>query len=371
MTKPPKVALVHDWLTNMGGAEHLLYSLHKAFPEAPIYTSVFDPKKCSRFADLDVRTTHLQKLPAFLRHKHQLFAPLRVRAFQKLDLSDYDVVISSASAEAKAVRAKNGTHICYCHTPTRYYWSHYARYKQAPGFGIFNPLVRVLLPLFVRAMRQKDAVAAERVDHFIANSNEVKRRIKTYYHREADVIFPPVETERFRPHQPLKKDDYYLIVGRQIPYKRFDLAVQACTKLNKRLLVIGRGSEHRRLRAMAGPCVTFLYVDNDEEIVSYFQRAKAFIFPSEEDFGIVPVEAMSAGTPVIAYKSGGALDYVVEGQNGIFFKEQSVDSLAEAIERFETTRLAPHEISDYAERFSEARFIREVQAFVKSFAILD
>lgn len=359
----PKVAIVHDWLTNMGGAEKTVLSLAKAFPDAPIYTSVFDPEHCPAFKHLDVRTTPLQNLPKFLRNKHQLFSILRPYAFHQLDLSEFDVVISSASAEAKHANAPNGTHICYCHTPTRYYWSHYEEYRKSPGFGALNPLVKLVLPKFVKKMRQLDLQAAKKVDYFLANSNEVKSRITTYYQRDAEVVFPPVATARFAPKKNLKKQDYYLIVGRQIPYKRFDLAIQACTKLHKKLIVIGQGSEHEHLKKMAGPTIEFKQINDDQKIVEYFQKAKAFIFPAHEDFGIVPIEAMSAGTPVIAYKNGGALDYVTE-KTGVFFEEQTTESLLKAIDKFETMQFNNKEISDYAEAFSEARFIKQVQDFV-------
>lgn len=364
--KSPKVAIVADWLTNMAGAEKTVLALAKAFPKAPIFTSVYDRENMSAFAGLDVRTTYLQKLPKKIRNRHQLFPLLRANAFRALDLSQFDVIISSASAEAKAVRRRKGAvHICYCHTPTRYYWSHYKEYLATPGFGLLNPAVRVALPVLVKAMRKIDLQAVEGVDHFIANSHEVQQRIKTYYKRDSTVIFPPVETNRMKPGKNIAKEDFYLVVGRQIPYKRIDLAVQACTRLNKRLVVIGRGSEHEKLKALAGPTIEFIFVDNDREIVSYFQRAKAFIFPSFEDFGITPVEAMAAGTPVLAYQNGGALDYVHDPASGIFFKDQTVDSLCNAIKQCEKTQFNATAIATHAESFSESRFIQEMQEFVE------
>lgn len=362
----PKIALVTDWLTNMGGAEHLFYSLHKAFPDADIYTSVFDAKACPKFKDLNVRTTYLQKLPRFLRKKHQLFPVLRTRAFRKLDLSQYDIVISTASAEAKAIRVRDdAVHICYCHTPTRYYWSHYAEYKKEPGFGWLDPIVRLLLPLFVRSMRKMDLDAVKGVTHFIANSHEVQHRIKRYYKRSSAVIFPPVEVDRLKPKKPVKKEDYYLIVGRQIPYKRFDLAIRACNIAHRNLVVIGNGSQHEELTRIAGKTITFHTKVDDQEIVEYFQKAKGFIFPPLEDFGIVPVEAMSAGTPVIAFGQGGALDYVVPGKTGVFFDPQNINALVKAIGQFEKSTFDSKAIIKHAQQFSEERFIREMQEFVK------
>lgn len=365
----PKIALVADWLTNMGGAERLLYSLHKAFPEAPIYTSVFDPDACPLFADLDVRTTYLQKLPTRLRNKHQLYPFLRVKAFRSLDLSPYDIIISSASAEAKSVLKRPGaTHICYCHTPTRYYWSHYQEYKQHPGLGVFNPLAQLALPLLVRAMRRLDLQAAAGVDHFIANSHEVQQRIKAYYNRESTIIFPPVNTAHFQPTKSVNKEDYYLVIGRQIPYKRIDLAIGACNQLGRRLLVIGDGSQHEMLIKQAGPTVEFLTGITDEQKVSYLQKAKALLFPSYEDFGIVPLEAMAAGTPVIAYGRGGATDTVVPQVSGLLFAEQTIASLAVAMQTFESEQFIATNVMAHAKQFDELAFIQHMQAFVAAHA---
>lgn len=364
-TRPSKVALVYDWLTNMGGGEKLLLSLHRAYPEAPIYTSVFIPKNCPPFAKLDVRTTYLQRLPVFLRRWHQLLPVFRAHAFRQLDLSQYDIIISSASAEAKAVRARPGAlHICYCHTPTRYYWSHYEETIKEPGFGALNPLIRLLMPPFVAWMRRLDLKAVRGVDYFIANSHAVQARIKKYYHRDSVVIFPPVQLERLKPVRPVKKEDFYLVVGRQAPYKRTDLAIQACNQLKKRLVVIGRGSEHERLGTLAGPNVQFLTDVDDHAIVGYFQRAKALLFPQQEDFGITAVEAMAAGTPVIAYGKDGALDTVIDGATGVLFSEQTVGALAAAIKHFETTNLSSTAIIAHAEQFSEERFIQAIKDFV-------
>lgn len=360
----PKIAIVCDWLTNMGGAERVVLALHEAFPDAPIYTSVFDPAGCPAFAKLDVRTTWLQRLPAGLRNRHQLWPVLRSFAFKRLDLSQYDIVISSASAEAKAVRVRAGAkHICYCHTPTRYYWSHYQQYQRDPGFGRLNPLVRRLLPLFVGWMRRRDLAAVRGVDLFIANSREVQARIKQYYQRDSVIVFPPVDVAHFRPAQPVKKQPYYLMLGRQIPYKRFDLAIAACNQLGRRLVIIGNGSEHAKLRALAGPTIEFLTDVDDTAKVGYLQQAQAFLFPGREDFGISPVEALAAGTPVIAYAAGGALDYVIEGKNGILFGQQTAADLAAAVERFEQSD--PPLVGSGYDRFDQAKFITAIQAATK------
>lgn len=360
-----KIAIVADWLTNPGGAEKVVLALAKAFPGAPIFTSVYDAAKMPGFEKLDIRTTYLQKLPTKIRNRHQLFPLLRANAFRRLDLSEYDVIISSASAEAKAVvKRPDAVHICYCHTPTRYYWSHYKDYVSSPGFGLLNPAVRVALPILVGLMRRIDLRAVAGVDHFIANSHEVQKRIKTHYNRDSTIIYPPVDINRMRPKNKVKKEDYYLVVGRQIPYKRIDLAIAACTKLGRRLVVIGRGSEHDKLRAMAGPTIEFKYVDSDSEIVEYFQKAKGFIFTSEEDFGITPVEAMAAGTPIIAFARAGALDYIQEGINGVGFHEQTVEAVVAAIERFENSSFDTQQISHDAKKFDQEKFISDLQAYV-------
>lgn len=364
-TPGQRIALVYDWLTNMGGGEKLLLALHKAYPEAPIYTSVFIPENCPPFAELDIRTTYLQRLPKLLRRWHQLLPVLRAHAFRQLDLSQYDIILSSASAEAKAVRARPGAvHICYCHTPTRYYWSHYKEYKKDPGFGWLNPLIRLAIPPFVAWMRQLDLKAVAGVDYFIANSHAVQARIKKYYKHDSTIIFPPVQIERLSPKSPIKKEDFYLIVGRQIPYKKTDIAIEACNVLKKQLIVIGGGSEHQRLVKLAGPTVKLLTNIDDKAVVDYFQKAKAFIFPQQEDFGITAIEAMAAGTPVIAYKKDGAIDSIVDGTTGIFFDTQTVESLVEAIKRFEQLTFSPAVIQEYAEQFSEEQFIKKITAFV-------
>lgn len=363
--RSPRVAIVHDWLTNMGGAERVVLALHEAFPDAPIYTSVYEPDKVPLFAGLDVRTTWLQRLPRPLRSLHKLFPVLRVFAFRALDMGFYDVVISSSSAEAKQVRIRKGAkHICYCHTPIRYYWSHYDEYKKNPGFGRLNWLIRLLLPLLAPAMRRYDFDAAQKVDLFIANSREVQKRIKRYYHKDSVVIHPPVDFDRFAPHsQPVPKRTGYITLGRQVPYKRHDLAVQACTQLNLPLVVIGNGSEHERLKRLAGPTVKFVKAD-DQEVARLMGSAKGFIFPAEEDFGIVQVEALAAGTPVIAYGKGGALDIVEDGKTGLLFQQQTVTSLVEALEKAEKSSFVPATLQTVARRFSVSAFIGKIKEAV-------
>lgn len=365
MTSKPKVAIVCDWLTNMGGAEKVVLAIAKAYPDAPIYTSVFTPETMPAFKHLDIRTTYLQKLPGFLRRKHQLFPVLRAHAFRNLDLSEYDIVISIASAEAKAVRVRKGaTHICYCHTPTRYYWSHYKEYKREPGFGLLNPLVQLVLPLFVAWMRRLDLRAVKGVDYFIANSTTVEDRIRRYYRRDSFVLNPPVEMQRFRKININGRRSGFVALGRQVPYKRIDLAIEACNQLQLPLTVYGNGSEHERLKHLAGPTVTFVTDADDKAVVQALAHAEGYLMPQEEDFGIVQIEAMAAGTPVIAFAKGGSQDAVVEGKTGLFFDKQTTTSLVATLKRFPKTTFDHAAIQKHAEKFSEEQFISTLQRFV-------
>lgn len=363
----PRVAIVHDWLTNMGGAERVVLALHEAFPDAPIYTSVYEPEKLPLFQGLDVRTTKLQNLPKLFRKLHKFFPMLRVKAFRELDLSEYDIIISSSSAEAKQVRKTRDdqVHICYCHTPIRYYWSHYAEYKRDPGFGRLNWLVRLAMPLLVPTLKKADYAAAQDVDVFIANSAEVQERIRKYYGKPSTVVHPPVDTERFtKLSKPLHDRNGYVALGRQVPYKRIDLAVAACTSLNLPLTVIGNGSEHERLVTMAGPTVEFVTGASDEAVAAYLASARGFIFPAEEDFGIVQVEALAAGTPVIAYASGGSRDIVKDGEGGITFDTQDNMSVQNALMAAEQTSFEPAKLQRIAKRFHKGLFITKMRKIV-------
>jgi len=320
------------------------------------------------FKDCDIRTTSLQNLPGPLRKLHKFFPMLRVRAFQKLDLSDFDIILSSSSAEAKQVRKTRPgqVHICYCHTPIRYYWSHYDEYKKDPGFGGLNWLVRLAMPLLVPKLKKADYQAAQNVDVFIANSDETQKRIKKYYGKPSTVIHPPVDVARFEPAR--ERGDYYVALGRQVPYKRIDLAVAAATKLKLPLKVFGNGSEHDRLMQIAGPTVEF-YSDrfgdaSDEEVTAALNSAKGYIFPAEEDFGIVQVEALAAGAPVVAYGRGGTLDIVQNGESGVLFYEQTVDAVIDAIKKAEATTFLPGTLRRKAKRFEKSMFITKIRKVV-------
>jgi glycosyltransferase involved in cell wall biosynthesis len=352
----------------MGGAENVVLALHEAFPEAPIYTSVYEPSALPAFKGLDIRTSWLQSLPGPLRKLHKLFPMLRVKAFRDLDLSAYDIIISSSSAEAKQVQKTRDDqiHICYCHTPIRYYWSHYDEYKKDPGFGKLNWLVRLAMPLMVPSLKKADYKAAQKVDVFIANSSEVQKRIKKYYGKNSSVIHPPADVSRFNPS--LQRGNYYVALGRQVPYKRIDLAVAAATKLDIPLRVYGNGSEHQKLVDIAGPSVSF-YTDrfgdaSNDAVTEALNSAKGFIFPTDEDFGIVQVEALASGTPVIAYGHGGALDIVDDGESGVLFNNQTVDSLVAAIQKAETIKFLPGTLRRKAKRFDKGLFITKIQKVV-------
>ena len=367
-SQSPRIAIVHDWLTNMGGAERVALAMHDAFPDAPIYTSVYEPAKMPLFKDCDVRTTWLQKLPRPLRNVHRFFPTLRVKAFRDLDLSEYDIILSTSSAESKQVRKtrEGQVHICYCHTPIRYYWSHYDEYKKNPGFGPLNWLIRLAMPFFVPPLKKADYEAAQNVDVFIANSTEVQKRIKKYYNKPSTIVYPPVDYERYaEASQPRENRVGYVALGRQVPYKRIDLAVAACTKLKLPLTVVGRGGpEHERLKAMAGPTVSFETNADDNRVARILGDARGFIFPAEEDFGIVQVEALAAGTPVIGFGRGGTIDIVDNGKGGVLFNEQTVDSVVAAIIEAEKKGFKPENLQRIAKRFHKTLFISKIQKIV-------
>lgn len=359
--KPQKIAIVCDWLLGIGGAERVVLELHKMYPDAPIYTSQYDPRKIDWFTDADVRTGWLQRLPKSLKK----FLPvLRAFYFSRLDLSDYDLVISSSGAEAKAVHTGRDTmHICYMHAPTHYYWSRYNEYLQNPGFGTFNFVARLGLRLLVAPMRRWDRHAAKNPDVLVANSTHIQSEIKKYYRRDSTVVFPPVDTARFRVTGKPELRHGFVIAGRQAPYKRIDLAIEACNELDVPLIVIGNGPEHRRLEKLAGRKVTFLTNVSDAEMVNHFSTALGFIFPSREDFGIVAVEALAAGTPLIAYAKGGSLDFVTP-RTGLLFEKQTVKSLKAALESFNPSRYDPTVVAEFAQNFSNAAFTKGMRAVI-------
>lgn len=442
-----KVALVCDWLTVVGGAEQVLREIHHLFPHAPIYTSQYRHKKIDWFKDAEVKTGWLNFLPAFTR---RFIAPLRQSYFKNLDLTRYDLVISVSGCDAKFVKTSPGTHFCYCHVPTQYYWGKSEEYQKDPGFGPLNIIVRPIFKLLLPRLRKKDLEAAARPDFYITISDFAKNEIKKFYKREAKVIFPPVNTVNFsevaeyknirqgncqiiEQHKNKKNQinqksyktikttksqieqniyhtiklnknqielvenspnngQYFINFSRQVGWKRLDLAISACIESKQPLVLIGDGPEHQKLLQLskAHPeLITLHSTLPQSELKEYLKNAKAFIFPSEEPFGIAPVEALAAGCPVIAFSKGGAKDYILDEKNGVFFDYQSVNSLAAAIKKFNhlshktenledgsnkktasqehvsnSSLLSPLEISKTAEKFSTHHFKEQLEDYL-------
>lgn len=357
-----KVAIVCDWLTGIGGAELVVLELHKMFPNAPIYTSQYDPTKIDWFKDADVRTTWVNKFPKSLKKFLPVF---RAMSFSKLNLSDYDLVISSTGAEAKAVKTgPKTTHVCYCNSPTHYYWMRYNDYLKNPGFGALDWLARIGLKLLVGPLRKWDYKAAQKPKYIIANSTFTQQNIKKYYNRDSSVIHPPVDIDKYKSTSNVARSGF-IVVGRQTPYKRIDLAVEACTKNNLNLIVIGNGPENKKLKEIAGPSIKFLGQINDIEKAKYLRTADAFIFPGVDDFGIAAIEALAAGTPVIAYGKGGVLDYVNQA-NGLVFDEQSIGSITTALNKFKTLSFDHNSIQNSTNNFSIESFKNNFLSFLDS-----
>jgi glycosyltransferase involved in cell wall biosynthesis len=358
-----RIAIIHDWLYG-GGAEKVVLEMHEMFPDAPIYTS-YCTDEWRQKLDGKVVTGYLQKWP--FKSLRKFLPVLRQHWFASLDLSEYDLVISSSgngeakfalSSQKRSMKnekssAKRPLHVCYCHTPTHFYWRHYQQYLQSPGFRPYW-LIRLALKVLVKPLRKRDYQAAQEVDYFIANSTHIQSDIKRYYDRESTVVHPPVDTVRF--NQPSKSRQGFVTVGRQTPYKHIDILISACNQLNLPLTIIGRGPEHEHLQSLAGPTITFKTDLSDDEVARELASAEAFLFAAHEDFGIAPVEAMAAGTPVIAYKAGGALDYVIEGKTGTFFSEQSAESLIRVLQSFSPNQFDQITIKQAAKSFSAESF---------------
>jgi glycosyltransferase involved in cell wall biosynthesis len=365
-----KVAIVCDWLLGTGGAERVVYILHQMYPNAPIYTSQYDdnPKVWygyNWFSDADIRTTKLQSLPKSLKK----FLPvLRAIVFPRLDLSEYDLILSVSGAEAKSVHKRPGAlHINYCHSPTHYYWFRFDEYLKHPGFPFgTNWLARIGLRILVKPLRIWDRHAAKSPDIMIANSTHIKEMIKKYYRRDSVVIHPPVDIDRFKIKGTPPTRHGFVVAGRQTPYKRIDIAVAACSNLKIPLVVIGNGPMHKKLEKMAGRSVTFLTAVSDEDLPKHLQSALALIFPTNtEDFGVTPIEAMAAGTPVIAYSKGGPRDYIIPNKTGLFFDRLSASSLAKVIESFNPDRFNHGKIEQFSENFSIDVFKKNMKTLIE------
>lgn len=357
-----KLALVHDWLNQIGGAEDVLAELVQIYPDSPIYTSIYAPEIMPPiYRDWDIRTLWLDKMPGIHRH-HQPYLPLYPLAWSGLNLSAYDVILSNKSGFCHFLQYDPATmHVCYCLAPTRYVWQ-FESYIAREGIG--KPVELALRPL-IAALKRRDYAAAQRVHHFIAISTEIQERIKNWYHRDSVVIYPPVDTERFAAAATDDVDDYYLIVSRLIPYKRIDLAVQAATRLGLNLKIGGKGRDLDRLKAMAGETVEFLGYVPDDELPALMARCKAFLFPGLEDFGITPVQAQAAGRPVIAFGGGGALDTVIPGKTGEHFHEMTVDALAAVLANFDATRYPRQALQAHARLFDSKVFQSQLTDFIE------
>ncbi len=355
----PRVAVIHDWLTIPGGSEQVVLQLLEMFPQAELFTTIYDPEPWpEQIKERPVHASYLSRLPGATRHYPKLL-PLMNGAFRSFDLSSFDLVLSSSHACAKNVRTQPGTlHVCYCHTPMRYAWEEGFLEGEQVGRGM-----RLLLPPLLSRLRRQDLAGAAGPDVFVANSRHVADRIARYYGRSAEVVHPPIDVEHFLSVE-RSPSDYYLVFGRVVPYKRVDLAVAACERLSRPLKVAGAGRGLDAIRASAGAGIELLGKVTDSERDELLAGARALLFPGEEDFGIVPVETQAAGAPVIAYGVGGAVESVIDGHTGVLFGEQSAASLAGAIERFEELALDEHEVRENARRFGEERFRTELAAVI-------
>lgn len=362
VTQGLKVALVHDWLDSRGGGERVLKCFHEIWPDAPIYTLVYDPDRAPEWCrECDVRTTYIQNWPGGVKYRKYLLS-FMPKAWESLDLTEYDLVVSSCASLCKGVLTRpDALHVCMCYSPTRYVWDLYHEY-----YASASAVKRLFMPSMIHKVRMWDFQAAQRVDEFVVDSDFVGKRVEKFYRRPFTTIYPGVPVGEYEVRD--ADEGYYLVVSRFVGYKRVDLAIEVCNRLGRPLVVIGSGGEcEADLRAAAGPTVEFRGRVSDEEMREAYAGAKAFLFPGMEDYGLTPVEAMAAGAPVLAYGRGGALETVSDGRTGLFFHAQTADSLAECMERFERdgVSLSRQQIHDYvSERFSERQFVDRFKAFV-------
>lgn len=352
-----KIALVHDWLTGMRGGEKCLEVFCELFPDAPIYTLLHNKGTMSPVIESrKIITSFIDCLPA-KSSRYRKYLPLFPFAVAQFDLSGYDLVISTSHAVAKNVRVrKNALHICYCFTPMRYIWDMYDQYF---GKGRVGIVIRVVMMVIAPILRWWDVKTSANVTHFIAISEEVRRRIKKHYSRESEVIYPPVDTDHFTLSS--KEEDFFLIVSALVPYKRVDLAVEAFNQNGKRLVIAGTGPDAKMLQSKAGPNIEFLGWQSDDELAELYSRCAALIFPGVEDFGIVPLEAQAAGKPIIAFGRGGALETVIDGKTGLFFEHQTAKSLQNAVQKIALTKFNPADIRHHALRFSRTVFLQKIK----------
>lgn len=362
-----KVALVYDRVNKWGGAERILLALHEIWPEAPLYTAVYNPKTAPWARGFKVIPSFLEKFP-FAKKTHEVYPWLAPLAFESFDFSEFDIVISVTSAEAKGIISKPNTlHISYILTPTHYLWG-IEKGEEYHRFGRLAPLVKVFALPFLSYLRAWDKIASQRPDILLAISKNVQKRIVKYYGRSSEVIYPPVDTEKFVPSdQPSTINDqsYFLVVSRLVPYKRVDIVIEAFNRLRLPLKIVGTGTEMGKLRRSAKKNIEFLGQLTDEALLGYYQRCVATVFPQEEDFGLVPLEAQACGKPVIAYRGGGALETVIEGETGEFFDEQTPESLEKAVKKFKPEKYKPEDCWKNAEKFDIKIFKKKFKEFVE------
>lgn len=363
-----KTAIVHDWLVNYGGAERVVEQMLLLYPDADIYTLVYDEKKMGKiFPKEKVHTSSLQKIPMAAK-LYTKFLSLMPKAFEEFDLTGYDLVIASSSCCAKGVITSPTTpFIAYIHSPMRYAWDLYYDYLKNSG-----RLTKFFMKRWMPDIRKWDYISSQRIDTLVANSSYIARRIKKFWNRDAVVVYPPVDTDRLSVSDEAA-GDYFVVFSRFVPYKRIDLAISACARLNKKLVVIGSGSQEKELKLLAASCknadIKFTGRISDSEVKAYLQKCRALIFCAEEDFGIIPVEAQACGRPIIAFGKGGALETVVNEKTGVFFEEQSVGSLVKAIEEFEKldkeNTFNPKKIREHAEKFSAENFRKNLSEQIR------
>ncbi len=362
--RPPRIAILHDWLTTFGGAERCLILFHKLFPTAPIYTLVCNRRNLPpELGNARIITSFIDKLPD-ASNKYPNYLPLMPRAVEQWNLSDYDIILSSCHCCVKgALTREDQAHICYCYTPTRYIWDlHHDYLKLTKLSGI----KRRVFEWTAHYLRMWDYCAAQRVDKFIAISETVGRRIEKTYQRKSTLIYPPVNTNHFQPDLTAERD-YYLVVSRFVPYKRVDLAIRAFASRSEALLVVGAGPQEAVLKTMATPNVEFLGSVNDDELRALYQNSRALIFTSFEDFGLTPVEVQACGRPVVAYGKGGALETVIDGKTGVLFYEESPDSISDAVNKLSALDISIDDCRENAMRFNEDRFMEEIVLALKPF----
>ncbi|NQU42113.1 glycosyltransferase [bacterium] len=356
-----KIAIAYDYLTQMGGGERVIKALHDIFPDAPIYTVVFDPKTMSdEFKRMDIRTSFVDRLP-FSHRFFEWYIPLYGFAMEQFDFREYDVVLSVSTMVAKGINTGPRTcHLSLCFTPMRWAWDLYHNYlEELRGRWMMRQGFR----LFTHYYRIWDVASASRVNYFIGGSQVAARRILKHYGRESDVLHPPIDVNAFHPTGK-PPEDFYLVVSRLVLAKRIDLAVKAFARSGKPLIVIGRGERLPHLKKIATPNITFLGYQPDEVVNDYYSRCKALIFPGEEDFGLTPVEAQASGRPVIAYAAGGALETIRDGETGVFFHDQTPEALKQAVERFETLSFDSKVIRENSLRFSQERFAEAIRRYI-------